>query len=232
MQRPKQARLRYRVKAHHLPLFLASITSVGLLYVTRPYKDVLTKISFATAYPALFLLAVTLLIGPWNVFRRRRNPVSGDLRRDVGIWAGILGMIHTMIGQNVHMRGRPWLYYVYDAKSHHTFPLRHDLFGITNFTGLFGFMLLTVLLATSNDYSLRAMGTPRWKQLQRWNYVVFSLVAIHTFGFQSIEKQKTPFVVFAIIIIAIGLIFQIVGFYLRRKTRILPSFDPVARFNA
>ncbi len=53
-----------------------------LLYVTRPYKDVITKISFATAYPALVFLAVTLLIGPWNVLREKRNPLSGDLRRD------------------------------------------------------------------------------------------------------------------------------------------------------
>lgn len=218
MPTPKQARLRYRLEAHHLPLLLASITSVGILYVTRPYKDVITKISFATAYPALVFLAVTLLIGPWNVLRKKRNPVSGDLRRDIGIWAGILGVLHSVIGQNVHMRGRPWLYYVYDAKSHHTFPLRHDLFGLTNFTGLFGFLLLAALLATSNDYSLRALGTPRWKQLQRWNYAVFAFVAIHALCFQTIEKQKTHFVVFVIINLAIGLIFQLFGFYLRRKT--------------
>jgi hypothetical protein len=48
-----------------------------------------------------------------------------------------LGAVHTVFGQNVHLRGRPWLYYVYANKDHHLLPLRHDLFGFSNFTGRF-----------------------------------------------------------------------------------------------
>ena len=121
---------------HHLPLFIVSGASVLLLYITRPYRDVVTKISFATAYPALVLLAATLLIGPWNLLRGKRTPISSDWRRDVGIWAGIWGLVHTVIGQNVHLRGRPWLYYIYEPGKAHSFPLRHDLFGFANYTGL------------------------------------------------------------------------------------------------
>jgi len=95
---------------HHLPLCLLSLASAAALYVTRPYKDVITKLSFATAYPALILLAATLLIGPWNTLRKERMPVSSDLRRYIGIWAGIVGLLHAIIGQCVHLRGRPWLY--------------------------------------------------------------------------------------------------------------------------
>ncbi len=219
MSTPRQARLRHRLRAHHLPLLLASIGSVTILYLTRPYRDVLSRLSFATAYPALVFLVVTLLIGPWKLLRRERNPVSSDLRRDIGIWAGVLGVLHSVIGQNVHMRGRPWLYYVYESSSHHTFPLRHDLFGVTNYTGLLGFLLLAALLATSNDYSIRAMGTPTWKQLQRWNYAIFALVAIHALCFQTIESQKRHFVVFVVINLAVGVVFQLLGFYRRTKAR-------------
>ena len=74
---------------HHLPLLLLSFVSVASLYATRPYNDVLSKASFATAYPALVLLAATLLVGPLNLIRKRPNPTSIDLRRDAGIWAGI-----------------------------------------------------------------------------------------------------------------------------------------------
>jgi sulfoxide reductase heme-binding subunit YedZ len=77
-------------------------------------KRHLPGISFATAYPALVLLAFTRLIGPFNLLQQKRMPVSSDWRQDIGIWAGILGLVHTLIGRNVHLRERPRLYYIYE----------------------------------------------------------------------------------------------------------------------
>jgi sulfoxide reductase heme-binding subunit YedZ len=205
-----------RIRVHHLPIGAATIAAALLLYATRPYKDTLTKLSFATAYPALVLTAATLLIGPWNALRRKTTPVSSDLRRDVGIWAGILAVVHTVIGQNVHLRGRPWLYYIYGPKEAHTFPLRHDRFGFANYTGLGSALLLLALVATSNDYALRALGTPRWKQLQRWNYVAFALAGAHALGYQTNEKQHASFVTVVVLSIAITAILQALGFRSRR----------------
>src|ERR1700709_1246365 len=111
-------RLRRRFILHHVPLCAFALLSIVGLYCMRPYRDVLSRASFATAYPALVLLSATLLTGPWNVLRQQRNPVSSDLRRDIGIWAGILGAVHSVVGQNVHLRGRPWLYYIYANKDH------------------------------------------------------------------------------------------------------------------
>ncbi len=174
------------------------------------------KASFATAYPALFLLAFTLLVGPLNVLTKRRNPISSDLRRDSGIWAGILAIAHSVVGQGVHLRGRPWLYYIYDSRQPHLFPVRHDLFGFANYTGLLGVLIMLVLLASSNDYSLRRLGTPQWKGLQRWNYAVFGLVAAHAIAYQAIEHQRLPFVLFAAIGIAATVGIQATGYYRRR----------------
>jgi methionine sulfoxide reductase heme-binding subunit len=216
----KKKRLQLRLLKHHLPLGALSVLSAAGLYFTRPYSDVVSRASFATAYPALVLLAATLLIGPWNLLRRRSNPVSSDLRRDVGIWAGILGVLHAAVGQCVHLRGRPWLYYVYGPTEHHrSFPVRHDLFGLANYTGAVGVLLLIALLATSNDYSLRALGTPRWKQLQRWNYAVFALTAVHAAGYFAIEKQKANFVATAAACLAIAVVFQVAGWMRRRQNR-------------
>jgi sulfoxide reductase heme-binding subunit YedZ len=189
---------------------LLSLATVTTIYATRPYRDVLSKLSFATAYPALGLLAITLLIGPWNVLRRRPNPTSGDLRRDIGIWAAILGIVHAAVGQFVHLRGRPWLYYVYGPTEHHH-GIRHDLFGIANYTGLLGTLLVAMLFATSNDLALRALGTRKWKQLQRWNYAAFALVAIHSFAFQGVEKQKEQWVITAGSSVGAALILQVAG---------------------
>lgn len=214
----QRRRLLRRLRNHHLPLALASGVSAFLLYVTRPYPDVITRLSFSTAYPALALLAATLLIGPWNLLRSRPNPVSADLRRDIGIWAGITGIAHAGIGQCVHLRGRPWLYYIYGPwEHHHTVPIRHDLFGFSNYTGALSVLLLVALFATSNDWSLRMLGTPRWKSLQRWNYAVFFLAGAHAIGFLFIEKQKFSFDTTIGVFLAIAIALQLAGFRLRRR---------------
>lgn len=214
----RRNRLFPRLVRHHVPLLVGTAVCVAALYVTRPYADVLSRASFATAYPALALLAVTLLIGPWNLVRHRPNPVSSDLRRDFGIWAGILGIAHTAIGQCVHLRGRPWLYYVYGlTEHHHTIPVRHDLFGFANYTGALGVLILVALLATSNDYSLRALGTRGWKKLQRWNYTIFALAGAHAIGYQAIEKQRPRFVAAVILCLVVALGFQVIGMMRRRS---------------
>ena len=217
MSQLRSAQLRNRLFQHHLVLFFVSVASVAALYVTHPLRDVVTRISFSTAYPALALLVLTLALGPWRVLRRQRVPVSFDWRRDLGIWAGILTLVHTVAGQMVHLRGRPWLYYVYPRKSLHSFPLRHDLFGSANETGLLATLIVLALLATSNDLSLRALGTPGWKRLQRWNYAVFALAGAHTLLYQSIEKKLGgAWAVAVIASLAITLAMQTAG-YLRRK---------------
>jgi sulfoxide reductase heme-binding subunit YedZ len=212
----QQMRLRRRLLTHHLPLFAVSVISVAILYLTRPYRDVLSRASFATAYPALLLLALTLLLGPWRLLFNRPNPVSEDLRRDIGIWGGVLGTLHAVVGQCVHLRGRPWLYYVYGAQSKHSFPLRHDLFGFANYTGALATLFLIALLLSSSDYALRAMGTPRWKQLQRYNYAIFGLSILHAFAYQFNEKQRFPFVLLVGISMVATIALQALG-YRRRK---------------
>jgi len=199
-----------------VPLLLVSFACVAVLYQTRPYPDVLSRASFATAYAALALLTVTLLIGPWNLLMRKPNPVSSDLRRDIGIWAGLLGILHAGVGQFVHLRGRPWLYYVYAPTEHHH-GMRHDLFGLANYTGLVGTLILIVLLASSNDLSLRRFGTRGWKQRQRWNYAAFALVAVHSFAFQGVETQKMQWVVTVAASVLVALALQIAG-VVRRTT--------------
>lgn len=228
----KRKRLSSRLVRHHLPLLLLSCATVAALYFTRPYKDVVTRASFATAYPALALLAATLLVGPWNLIWRRTNPVSSDLRRDFGIWAAILGIVHTAVGQCVHLRGRPWLYYVYGpTEHHHGFPMRHDLFGFANYTGAVAVLILAALFATSNDYSLRALGTRQWKQLQRWNYAGFALVAMHAFGYQGIEKQRPWFVATVIACVGFTIAVQGTGFVMRRSRATRKNWDTDAADN-
>jgi len=214
---PVSSRLQRRLLRHHLPLALLSAASVWALYVTRPHPDVITRLSFATAWPALVLLTMTLLIGPWRILRGKAPVLSQDLRRDVGIWGGILGVAHAGIGQCVHLRGRPWLYYIYEKAQDHLLPIRHDMFGFSNYTGLIAALILLALLATSNDASLRRLGNPGWKSLQRWNYVCFGLSVLHTFGYLlGIESLRWASIAAAGLCAALAVLLQHQGWQRRR----------------
>jgi sulfoxide reductase heme-binding subunit YedZ len=163
----------------------------------------------ATAYAGLVFLAASLWLGPWNVLRRRPNPISFDFRRDVGIWTGILAIVHTVIGLTVHLRGRMWMYFF---EGLNPLKLQNTQFGFANFTGLAAALLFLMLLIISNDLSLRALKTNRWKSLQRWTYVAFVLTAAHGIAYQSIEKRHVPWVlVFALVMAAVAA-GQLLGF--------------------
>ncbi|MBW8708730.1 MAG: ferric reductase-like transmembrane domain-containing protein [Alphaproteobacteria bacterium] len=212
-------RMSRRLLRHHLPIGLLTLGGAGLLYASRDYRDVITRLSFASAYPALLLVGLSLMIGPWKLLKRRRGAaISMDLRRDIGIWAGLASVFHAVIGNFEHLRGRPWLYYIYENwQDKHVQPFRHDEFGLGNFTGLFAALILLALLATSNDVSLRKLGTPGWKQLQRWVYGAFALLAVHTFTYQwVIKKPNLPWIMLAFAAIATTGVLQYLG-YERRK---------------
>lgn len=179
-----------------------------------PSRDFISRLSIGTAYSALFLTAAALLLGPINILWHRANPVSFDLRRDLGIWAGISALVHTAVGLNVHLRGKMWLYFV---DTHH--QLRRDAFGFGNYTGVLAALVFALLLALSNDVSLRKLGLERWKSLQRWAYAGVLLTAFHAIAYQHVEKRVLPFEMALYITMGIVSIFQIAGIFKNRQTR-------------
>jgi sulfoxide reductase heme-binding subunit YedZ len=148
----------------------------------------------ASAYASLVMFAATLIIGPLNVLHGRPNPISTYLRRDIGIWAALLAVCHFVLGLQVHLRGRMWLYFVYPSDEAHIQPIRHDLFGLANYTGLAAMLVLALLLALSNNASLRKLGGRRWKELQRWNYGAFVLTVVHGGAYEVLEQRELLFV--------------------------------------
>jgi sulfoxide reductase heme-binding subunit YedZ len=149
--------------------------------------------------------------------------VSTDLRRDIGIWAALLGLFHTIVGLQVHMKGRFWLYFVFSPNEDRFLPVRYDLFGFANYTGLAATLVLIMLLALSNDLSLRRLGARRWKSLQRWNYPCCIFVVLHGVAYQFIENRSLWFIgLFGSIVLVAGAL-QLAGF---RKKRLLKTREP------
>ncbi len=193
----------------HSSLAAIAVAITCLAYAATPPPDVRHRLSMATAYAGLIFLAVSLWLGPWNILRRRPNPVSFDLRRDVGIWAGILAIFHTFIGLTVHLRGRMWMYFL---KRIHPIQLQNTEFGLANYAGLGAALLFLMLLAISNDASLRTLKTLRWKSLQRGTYVAFVLTAAHGIAYQLVEKRHIPWVLIFSGTVTAVLVVQILGF--------------------
>jgi hypothetical protein len=69
----------------HLILAFSAWALAWIAYVATPPPDIRHRLSMATAYASLAFLVASLSLGPWNVLCRQPNPVSFDLRRDVGI---------------------------------------------------------------------------------------------------------------------------------------------------
>ncbi|WP_348267130.1 ferric reductase-like transmembrane domain-containing protein [Edaphobacter paludis] len=205
-----------RIKRHIL-LAASAAAGTALIYLATAPPDFRHRLSMSTAYASLLFLCTTLLLGPWNTLRRRPNPVSFDLRRDIAIWAGLLAILHTAVGLTVHLRGRMWMYFL---KQRHPIKFQTGLFGSANDIGLLSALFFLVLLVISNDVSLRALGLQRWKSLQRWTYVAVGLAIVHGILFQLVEKRRLPWVLVFATLSIFMVVVQLAGVaYIRAQRR-------------
>lgn len=216
-----------RIARHHVPIALATTLALTVTYLLVSSTNPVFRWSMATAYVGLALLVATLSTGPLNVLRNHPNPVSTDLRRDLGIWAGLVSIAHFLIGWQVHMPHR-YLYWLREVEGANALRPRADLFGFANYTGLVAVLVAAMLLLLSNDHFLAKLGTTRWKSLQRWNYALFALVLVHGVAYQVIEKRKPPLIIALSGLVLAALVLQLRGYYRRRASH-LGRIRPGAR---
>ncbi len=185
---------------------------IGLLFPTERHIFLFTVL---LGYLCLILLFASLLIGPLTLFRFRRNPVNIDLRRDIGIWAAIIGCYHVALVFQMSF-GSQIIHYFFSEGTY--LPLL-NIYGLSNDTGLFATILLVLLLALSNTFSLRYLKGKRWKQIQQLNYILVPLALLHTFGYQYLGGCDLFFVFAVLVITVFVLVFQIVGIAIVRSRR-------------
>jgi sulfoxide reductase heme-binding subunit YedZ len=194
----------------------------------------LQRLTVATGYLGLGLLAVTLLLGPANLVLRRRNPASSYLRRDVGIWTAIFSIAHVVCAVLAHVGPGTGVI----AAFVHFFVARDgrvltNSFGLGNWTGLAATVIVVALLATSSDAALRKLKARPWKWLQRFNYALFALVILHAFFYGALLRITSPFtqlLILSAIAVSIG---QAVGvWFWRRRYFGFTKYSGVAIFVA
>jgi sulfoxide reductase heme-binding subunit YedZ len=197
----------------HFALAVGSAAATSLIFAGIASDDPRFRLSMATAYVGTALLVATLAIGPLNVLRSRPNPVSTNLRRDVAIWAGIVSLAHLVAGLRVHMIGNMEQYFLFPPEWTMPIPIRFDPFGLANWTGLIAGVILLLLLALSNDLSLRRLGSTRWKAVQRWSYWAGGLVIAHGVLYQLVlEDRAWPWILVFAALVAAAAGAQVAGF--------------------
>jgi sulfoxide reductase heme-binding subunit YedZ len=203
-----------RLVRHYLPLLtLASLATLALTrWANSP--SFAYRLSLATAFAGLGLFGASLAIGPLGVlWRGRLLPVSTDLRRDLGILAGVFSLGHAVIGLLVYTDIRLYFLYPLADWQRTQFPLRLDTFGAANWMGLGASVVLGLLLATSGDWALRRYGARRWKRLQQLAYWAFALVIVHAVLYQRLDMHDEGPLVMALAAIAGSVIaLQAAGF--------------------
>jgi sulfoxide reductase heme-binding subunit YedZ len=205
-----------RIKIHYLPLLIVSIIFCLIFYVLwKPTLSTIPFITYTSGYMSIFLLAVSLLLGPLNLMLKLKNPISTYIRRDIGIFGGILGVVHSVVGLFMHFTGRPWLYFVEEVGE--SFVIRSGNFGLANYTGLFGALILILLLIISNDYSLGKLKAAKWKNLQRFTYLMFLLVIAHSV-FYRLNAGKEDLIIYLYLpLLLIVLVCQLAGVWFKMK---------------
>lgn len=175
-------------------LALAAVSSaiLGLVAVLAPREAPVAQLSLGTAWAGLLLVGAAMILGPLNLVRDRRNPVSSYFRRDIAIWGGTMALAHTLFGLFVHLQGDWPRYFLWPEPAKHLMPLRYDLFGLANHLGLLASVVFLALLLLSNDWSLRKLGTRRWKSIQQCAYAALGLLLVHAAVYQVLETRLWP----------------------------------------
>ncbi|MBA3870077.1 MAG: ferric reductase-like transmembrane domain-containing protein [Anaerolineae bacterium] len=205
-----------RWRSHGL-LALFTLAGCYIIHLYSPYADLNYIITLACGYISLILIVFSLLIGPYKLLYLRKNPVNLDLRRDVGIWAGINGCLHVAAVLLARTRGDVIFLFLRPKPQGVGYDLLMSPQGISNNLGLVATFILILLLVLSNDISLKYFKGKRWKFLQRFNYGLVVLAFIHTVLYQRFGNRARGFVILTLVLAVAVLVIQAAGFFLYNR---------------
>lgn len=213
---------------NHLGLGLFTLVGCGVaLLLAAPTQSALEALSVGTGYIGLILIGVSLIIGPINMLKARKNPVNLMFRRDTGIWAGITSLIHVGLAFALELNWGGTLLGFFLNKDG---SLKLNLFGLSNFVGLIGTLVIIFLLVLSNNYFLKRLKGKRWKALQRFNYLLFGAAFIHTFTQQINNTRGIFLIVVALAGTLLVLAGQGIGFVIyRQRAGLRKAAEPAVR---
>ena len=164
----------------HAVLAVVTGALVAAFWASRPDWSPEMRLWKAVGDAALVLLFAALALGPAARLSRAVAPLL-RWRRYVGVWAGLAGTLHGLLVIHGWARWsvRRFLGYEFIPQFGREARLEPG-FGLANLMGLVAVAWLLVLVATSSDRAVRALGPRGWKWVQGGANVVFYLVVLHS----------------------------------------------------
>lgn len=178
----------------NLYLFIASLLLLWLGDVVLPYPVRWERLSVATAWLCMVLMCTALLIAPLQRLRGRQPPLNIYLRRDLGCWAALHGLLHFVAGNVVAMSPVYVSSFVRNNPAPPSTTLREILFSGGAILGLVIAIVFLLLLVISSDRALRWLGPVRWKKLQWSAHLALWFTVFHGIAFQLLEARYLPLV--------------------------------------
>ncbi len=152
---------------------LAVLVGIGLWFLVVPAfttdglgANPVEKLLHRTGEIAVWTLGFVLMLSPLRTLLPRSQIVAAlnRHRRSIGVSAGVYAVLHLAC-HCLYER------YLEDILESFTKPFI--------WFGSAGLIILLVLAATSNSFSMRAMGGKNWKRLHRLAYFAVSLALYH-----------------------------------------------------
>ena len=192
--------------------------SFGIAVISGPAAAA-DRLSIVSGYVCLFLLGVALLIGPAHVFRNRIPPVNSYIRRDIGIWAALNGLLHFYLANVLSMNYEYLGIYVESAAAPPAREIRSMLYSWGTILGYVIAVLFIILLVLSNDRMLRIVGLKWWKRIQRASYFGFFFTCAHAFAFQVLESREVFWIVVVVLVTLLVVFGQGIGVVFTKRRR-------------
>jgi len=178
-----------------LGIILLLIIFVAAEVVLNPTITIETVIIRATAFIAIVLLHIILLIGPLSRLDRRFLPLLYN-RRHLGVSMFFLALIHGAFSiVQFHALGdtNPILSVFTSNVNYQTisqFPFQ--------ILGFFALLILLLMAATSHDFWLKNLNPKIWKGLHMMVYVAYALIVLHV-ALGTLQYENDPFYVMLLI---------------------------------
>ena len=179
----------------HILVGAAGALLVWFFWLTRPEWSGEMRMWRSFGDASLILLFFKLAIGPLS----RLWPGAAILQRylrQAGIWFGVLALIHGCLIWDGWARWSisRFLGYEFIPQLNRVVRLEPG-FGLANVIGMIVLFFAVVLMATSSERALKALG-PSWKWLHHSANTIFYLSAVHTGYFlyihYTVSFHKNP----------------------------------------
>lgn len=103
------------------------------------------------------------------------------------------------------------------------------VFVVSNYLGLVSAVVLSALIAISNNSAIRALGIGAWKRIQRTAYVAFVAAMIHGLFYQTLEHRTALLIGITVVMSALSIGLQLKGRVVARSSRLAAPRDEILR---